>query len=333
MPDHQAAKVASASHLSIAQRGWRALHDLRERIAPARPIGRAWKPAVSGEDAGHLIYTTLERPAPALIARFGAGELEAVLRHLAIGGGVRLASHLRYLLGAAPAPWWDAAFLSAMELHTGLFPATPQMLARFADRMLADVPSVDILGSWLPGERTLVSLGLKAKRVPLVDLEPYYHTAPWSRVLRGRTVLVVHPLADLIRAQFAKRERLFPDREVLPQFTLRTVTAIVSNAGARPKHADWFEALDAMTQSIAGQSFDVAIIGAGAYGLPLAAAVKRMGRQAVHLGGATQILFGIRGRRWDEMPFFQRLFNAAWVHPDLTNRPPRWHDVEGGCYW
>ena len=269
-----------------------------------------------------------------MVARFGAGELEAVLRHLAIGRGhTHVSDYLRYVFGRAPAPWWDAAFFEAMELHTGFFPVTSATLGRFAERMLADIPLVDILGSWLPGERSLASHGLNATRVPLADLEPYYHEVPWSRVLGGRKVLVVHPFADQIRSQFERRALLFPHRDVLPPFELRTIPAVVSNAGARPSFPDWLAALDAMTEAIAREPFDIAIIGAGAYGFPLAAAAKRMGRQAVHLGGAAQILFGIRGKRWDEKPFFQRLFNDAWVYPISGHRPPRWKDVEGGCYW
>jgi hypothetical protein len=34
--------------------------------------------------------------------------------------------------------------------------------------------------------------------------------------------------------------------------------------------------------------FDVALIGAGAYGLPLAACVKRLGKKAIHMGGVTK---------------------------------------------
>ena len=77
----------------------------------------------------------------------------------------------------------------------------------------------------------------------------------------------------------------------------------------------------------------MAIIGAGAYGLPLAAHVKRLGKKAVHLGGATQILFGIRGKRWDEMPFFQKLYNEHWVRPLPSEVPKDYQRVEGGCYW
>lgn len=321
--------------LTSGQRAWRRLHDLRERVFPAPKLGPAWEPVASGQKAGDLIYDCLRQDAPAMIARLGAGELEAMLRHLSIEAhGPRVLHNLRYVTGRTPPPWWDSAFLDQMALHPGFFPATPEMLARFTHLMLRDLPLVDILGSWLPGERELEARGLPARRVPLMDLEPYYHENPWSRVLRDRVVLVVHPQVDLIRRQYGRRAELFPGREVLPPFELKTLAPVVSHGGTRSSFPDWFAALEAMSDAIAEITFDVAIIGAGAYGFPLAAAVKRTRRQAVHLGGATQILFGVRGNRWDAMPFFQGLFNNAWVHPDPGTKPPRWREMEdGGSYW
>ena len=79
--------------------------------------------------------------------------------------------------------------------------------------------------------------------------------------------------------------------------------------------------------------FDVALIGCGAYGLPLGAAIKQMGKPAVHLGGALQLLFGIRGRRWEAMPQYLSLMNDAWVRPSSTETPPLAEMVDGGCYW
>ncbi len=335
MPDTRLGVQGVPEILAPAQRIWRRLHDLRERIAPAPRIGPAWRPVASGQAAGDLIFERLSGAAPSMIARLGAGELEAMLRQIAMDApGPQWLHALRYALGRTPPPWWDAAFLDQMELHPGFYPPTPALIAQFVDRMLADLPLVDVLGSWLPGERLLASRGLPKVRVPLPDLEPYYHERPWSRVLRDRVVLVVHPQADLIRQQYARRTELFPGRDVLPPFELKTLAAVMSHGGTRPPFPDWFAALDAMTDAIARQTFDVAIIGAGAYGFPLAAAVKRMGRQSVHLGGATQMLFGIRGRRWDNIPFFQQLVNDAWVHPDPSDKPPRWREMEeGGSYW
>lgn len=77
----------------------------------------------------------------------------------------------------------------------------------------------------------------------------------------------------------------------------------------------------------------IAIIGCGAYGLPLAAYVKSLGKKAVHLGGATQILFGIKGRRYDKQPFYQSLYNEYFVRPKSEERPQNYLKFVYGDYW
>jgi hypothetical protein len=126
---------------------------------------------------------------------------------------------------------------------------------------------------------------------------------------------------------------LFGGKEVLPDLDLLTMPAVQSIAGQNPGFPDWFAALDSMRTRIAQTQFDVAIIGAGAYGLPLAAFVKQLGKQAIHLGGSTQVLFGIRGRRWDDRPEVNRFYNNYWVRPSSAETPQRSDTVEQGCYW
>ena len=79
--------------------------------------------------------------------------------------------------------------------------------------------------------------------------------------------------------------------------------------------------------------FDVAIIGAGAWGVPLASHAKALGRVGIHLGGATQLLFGIRGARWDNHSIIRALYNDAWVRPGVADRPGKFRNIENGCYW
>ena len=80
--------------------------------------------------------------------------------------------------------------------------------------------------------------------------------------------------------------------------------------------------------------FDVAILGCGAYAFSLGAFIKRdLGKCAVHLGGATQLLFGIRGGRWDSWPCFNIYFNKYWTRPDESERPSNYKFHEGGAYW
>ena len=58
-----------------------------------------------------------------------------------------------------------------------------------------------------------------------------------------------------------------------------------------------------------------------------------MQAKGIHMGGATQILFGIRGSRWDRMPFFQQLYNEYWIRPLAQETPANFKKVERGCYW
>jgi hypothetical protein len=89
-----------------------------------------------------------------------------------------------------------------------------------------------------------------------------------------------------------------------------------------------------MCSEITKADFDVAIIGAGAYGMPLANFVKMtMGKLAIHMGGATQILFGIKGKRWNDVPKIKSMFNEHWINPSVAERPAGAEKVEGGSYW
>jgi hypothetical protein len=175
-----------------------------------------------------------------------------------------------------------------------------------------------------------------ARLVHLESLNCVVHADPWTARLEGKRVLVVHPFARTIESQYrTRRELLFENPRMLPAFELLTMPAVQSAAGSDCGYATWLDALDDMCSRIEGLDFDVAIIGAGAYGLPLGATVKQMGRQAVHLGGATQLLFGIRGRRWEvESPDdIAPLFNEHWVRPSAEETPDRSDLLERGCYW
>ena len=54
-------------------------------------------------------------------------------------------------------------------------------------------------------------------------------------------------------------------------------------------------------------------------------------KMSVSFGGALQLLFGIKGRRWDRE--FSSIYNDAWVRPEENEKPRNANSVEGGCYW
>jgi hypothetical protein len=223
-----------------------------------------------------------------------------------------------------------------MSNNAGFFPTDDASLDEFGRHYAEAIAALDFIGVWFNAYEDLVIRRFcpRAQLAPLGSLEPYYFDAPWSSELEGKRVLVVHPFAASIRRSYEEsREHLFENPRVLPAFTLLTLKAVQSNAGATGGFATWFEALRAMKERMRALQFDVCIVGAGAYGLPLASFAKGLGKQAIHMGGASQVLFGIIGRRWEGHPVIRTMINPAWRRPSMEETPPNARLVENGCYW
>jgi len=221
-----------------------------------------------------------------------------------------------------------------MESCAGFFPVTKHNLDQFSELYFNAIPNIDLLGVWMnPFEDTIANEHCPSADITkLRNLEPYFATSPWTSALKNKRVLVIHPFSESIKKQYSKRTALFEDSQVLPKFTLITYKAVQS-LGGHQQYSSWFDALAGMQADISAIDFDIAIIGAGAYGLPLAAYIKSMGKGAIHLGGATQLLFGIYGRRWEVNPDFQHLINEHWTRPLEGEKPKAASQVENGCYW
>jgi hypothetical protein len=291
-------------------------------------------PVVRNQHANKLIAEAINGPKPVMVARLGAVEASCI--------GIYKSIHntgnrpLNYIRGRAEAFWWEENSMSLMANNAGFFPAEPAMLERFSSLMLEDMAQVDILGSWLWQEKLFSEELKNATRIGLTDLEPYNHDDPWSLSLEGKRVLVIHPFTKSISEQYSKRHLIFKDSPILPEFDLVTLKAVQSIANTHTGYKNWFDALTHMKDQISSIDFDVAIIGCGAYGFPLAAHVKRLGKKGIHLGGATQTLFGIKGKRWETKKIHGRvadMMNEHWVRPQVSETPQGIKSIEDGCYW
>jgi hypothetical protein len=291
----------------------------------------------NAECSNQMIYNIIQAGKPAMISRFGTPESKCLLNYLEVkeweNEGVHSKIHAQFT--GAVSNWRTDVKIHLHDL-VGVFPTTDAMLERFAIFYIEQIKKIDAIGVWgfVPGETFLINKYCpEAEAYDPQALEPYFFTNPWSKSLEGKKVLVIHPFTASIIKQFARREKLFKDQTVLPSFELKTVTAVQSIAGTKTAFTDWFEALESMQAQIDVTDFDVAIIGAGSYGLPLSAYIKSKGKIAIHIGGASQILFGIKGKRWDNHPTISPLYNDYWVRPDVAELVPEAQKVEGGCYW
>jgi len=294
----------------------------------------------NADKSAQLIYTLLMSDKPVMIARFGSTELMCMVNYLGVKSGKP--NLLKYFSGNELDWWWKDTSLNQIEQWSGFFPPTVENVERFCEMMIADSSKVDVLASWLSDEIYFKNELSNATFIQGLFLDPFWSKIPWTLALKNKKVLVIHPFQNTIISQYEKREILFQNSNLLPEFELKTIKAVQS-LGGESDFSSWFEALEFMKSEITKVDFDICLIGAGAYGFPLAAYVKSLGKKAVHIGGSLQLLFGIKGKRWEnplygigelgEEGMYIKLMNENWIFPGDEGKPSNADKVEGACYW
>lgn len=297
---------------------------------------------IDGQEGCRLISNAIENGKPQMIARLGAVE-SSVLQNFYEIQSWKGAVHNKFkrpvYISRNFRHEWDPNVCSRLCSNAGFFPNDFKFIEKFCEHFMKCMADCDVAGCFpklVPGETFLwKTTAPTAKLILSQALEPYHFDKPWSFALAGKRVLVVHPFAKSIEQQYQnQRLKLFKNPSVLPEFTLLTIPAVQAIRQERTAFNDWFEALEYMQNKILAANFDVCIIGAGAFGLPLASYVKSLGKISIQMGGATQILFGIRGSRWERfIPEVAKHFNEHWVRPLASEHPKDYANLEGGAYW
>ena len=221
--------------------------------------------------------------------------------------------------------------------NAGFFPYNKKLIKEFTLVYRKSIENVDILAVWIYKYSGFLHWWRKLKiikklesiecLIELHSLNPYENI--WFKELTDKKVLVVHPFKKSIERQYLNRKNL----DIIPEFKSLEVIKAIQTIGDEidPRFSSWFEALDYMKKEISTKDFDVCLIGCGAYGLPLASYVKGMNKQAIHIGGALQLLFGIKGNRWETEYNFD--FGQHWIYPLNEDTPLSAKKIEDGCYW
>jgi len=284
-----------------------------------------------GQDASELIKQKIESRIPFVVGRLGI-ELNVLLNYKELELP-KLVYCRKYITRQLYYNGWDKNNNLLLCKNAGFFPNEISQIEKFSKLMIQEIKHVDIWGCFYSAEKQFEQELSHTIKIRLTDIDPFLHKNPWSESLSGKKVLVIHPFEKTIISQYKKREFIFENKKILPNFELKTIKAVQSIANSNSEFKDWFEALNSMKIKIKNTDFDIAIIGCGAYSLPLATYIKSLGKSAIYLGGATQILFGIKGKRWEEYPPVASLFNEYWVRPLPEETPAQSKEVEDGCYW
>ncbi len=278
----------------------------------------------SADASSEWITRRILNKEPFIVSRFGNVELEWYFQLKLMRRGVisRIFSFLTFETDV-----WRLK--NANINHPYFIPGDKENSIFFEQAMDAVIPEIDFLASWSRGEKSkLLKLKANLPKAFIFDIEPYFAKIPWTLALKGKKVLVINPMVDLFEEQLKHYEKLFKE-PLLPDFELVKLKSLFFGD---PVYNTWKKVFQYYETEIPKLNFDVAIIGCGTWGMPICKIVKDMGKGAIHLGGATQLLFGVMGKRWKDWPEYSAMVNEYWI-TEHKEKPPVANIIEGGCYW
>jgi hypothetical protein len=285
------------------------------------------------------IYTciekSLEKKEGALIGRNGTIELETLLFRT---------------FGSAPNQPYPSHLSRRLELHAGIWPSDKKSIDNWIFQMLEAIRLTDVLvAGWyeplkVPEEKLLQKTNMLAPRIPLRSLEPYYVPSEerWTNLLAGQRVAVVSSFTKTMQEQLEKKDYIWP---VATESLLPTnVEWVFVQTGYVPSLAQgvaewpadigsWDVAVSSIVKQIVNSQASIALIGCGGLGMIIGCELKKQGIVAIVLGGATQVLFGIKGMRWANHSVISNFWNESWVFPKSSETPQGASLIEGACYW
>lgn len=260
---------------------------------------------ISNDQADKIIIDMIKSKTPFMLGRYGHSEF-CCLTH------VRNAKRWRKLL-------------SGGGVHTAIY-------SQWEELYLAVSKQIDILAVWnyslnYSAKKRLIRQTPNIKYLTNFSfLEPFEQN--WTCSLAGKKVLVINPFTKSIEKQYQKADVF----GIFPKLKNLSIMKPVVSYCIPGEEFDWFGALEDMKREIASRDFDIALIGCSLYSLPLAAYCKQLGKQAIVLGGITQLYFGVKGRRWVDNKYYKDKFNENWIFPLEEDIHPTMKKIENGCY-
>jgi hypothetical protein len=233
-----------------------------------------------------------------------------------------------------------------LYMCSGVFPVAEKTFLAWAETYRASLSLLDVVGQWQPANTYLAKYedaclheyAPGAERCGGALVSPLQPIAPWVQELLAFRWLVITPFVETAKSQLPKLPFLgiYPTESADKLTRLRkTISFLASPPFAYmqpPQETDWMASLKRMMGQMERENFELALIGAGAWSLPLAAHAKALGKKAIHLGGVTQLLFGIRGGRYENSGIFNPS-NSSWRKPLPLETPLNHQLMENGAYW
>jgi hypothetical protein len=243
---------------------------------------------------------------------------------------------------------YEAALRYHCEIQFGVFPTDPDFLKEFARLHTACTQAIDILGLFDAKQEKdlIVNNEIQSKLIFYQQTEPDRSIPEmieecYLPFLKNKKILFISSFAELLKDRAKKeifegvwsemnKKWFYPENISAIEVPYSYITAAPNKDYTSSIHL-----YETICEKIDQQDYDIALIGMGSLGLPLAAHVKSKQKVALSLGGHLQVLFGVLGKRWkDDKYWITNYINDSWIEMPVKYHPKD-KDIlaDSGAYW
>ena len=289
---------------------------------------------LSLEKSNDYIINKLQSNEKFLISRVGVGA-ETHLTHLYIKYGI-------------DSVWNNSYFDLFYKLsnNAGIYNLSQSSFCRYTNLYKETIKKSDALATF---NNTMIEQQIYFIQSYALDilysrvLEPFYccqdNIKPWSQHLLGKKVLIINPFVESFQKQLKKKFQIYkdPDKKIFLDDQEFIFYKPYNTAAGNHVHENWDETYELMCREISNIDFDVALLGCGGYGLPLCHYIhETLNKSAIYVGGGLQLLFGVMGSRWENIPMWKTIIKeneTKFIRPSQEEQIKNKENIEGGCYW
>ena len=243
-------------------------------------------------------------------------------------------SYINHYLDGYDFKYISKKYNNQLYANAGIYIKDDSDFQNWSEMYINAIKNTDFLLQWSDSDKKLLGKIKRKDNISrsFIGLEPFtLNSSGWHYFLKDKKVLCISPFSKSIQKNIKNYNFIWNNAHIGQLYTIQTSYPEILE-GKNP--ISWKIKLQNVVDEINKVDFDVATIGYGGFSLIIGEYIRSLGKTSIHLGGANQILYGIKGKRWDKnFEKYSWYGGNHWIRPAKNEVPEFSKMIEDGAYW